>query len=170
MEHWREIRSFQGYSVSDLGNVRNDATGRYMTLLQNQHGVINVGLTKDLIQHKRSVARLVATAFLDEPPAETFDTPINLDGDRSRNVVENLMWRPLWFARKYFQQFEDGGPCSFAFPIEDTNTGEVFESSWQAATTFGLLDREILIATVNRTYVWPTYQMFRKIQNRYQAA
>lgn len=168
METWREIRSFPGYSVSDLGRVRNDVTGRLMTLLQNQHGVLQVGLTKNLTQHRRAVAKLVATAFLQEPPAE-FDTPINLDGDRSHNVVENLMWRPRWFAVKYFQQFYENC-CSFNYPIEDIKTGDVFETSWHAATTCGLLDREILVATLNRTYVWPTYQIFRKVQNRYQAA
>ena len=171
METWREIRTFPGYSVSDFGNVRNDETGRIMTLLQNQHGVITVGLTKNLTQHKRSVAKLVATAFIQESSPQ-FDTAVHLDGDRTNNLVENLVWRPRWFATKYYRQLEELNEynCAFTSPVEEIKTGIVFDTSWHATVVFGIMDREILISILNRTYVWPTYQMFRKAQNRYQAA
>lgn len=160
MDEWREVREFPGYSVSRDGLVRNDETGRFMTLLRNQGGIINVGLTKNLVQYKRSVTVLVAEAFLPTHPLESFDTPINLDGDRSNNHVDNLMWRPRWFAVKYFQQFTNG-LRGYSVPIIDINSGEQFQTSWEAATKYGLIDREIMIATLNRTYVWPTYQRFR---------
>jgi hypothetical protein len=162
MEVWLPLTSFPGYSVSDEGRVRNDHTGRILALMRNQHGVIHVGLSRDLVQHKRSVAVLVASAFCPKlaQHREAFDTPINLDGDRSNNRASNLMWRPKWFAVKYFRQFNEelrGFDC----PIVEVISGMQFENSWQAATMFGLLDREILVATMNRTYVWPTYQKFR---------
>lgn len=137
-----------------------------MSLLRNQNEVINVGLTKNKTQHKRAVARLVATAFLQKPRNPTFDTPINLDGDRMNNSVENLMWRPRWFAIKYAEQFKRN-ECGFLVPIIDVKSGEVYETSWDAATSCGLLDREIKLAVLNNTFVWPTYQMFRVSQNRY---
>lgn len=163
MEVWREIRAFPGYSVSDEGRVRNNETGRTMALLKNQNGIVNVGLTKDLVQYKRSVAILVASVFVPKLPQhrEAFDTPINLDGDRTNNHVTNIMWRPRWFAVKYFRQFREGYQIGFAMPIEEATTGEQFKSSWDAATKYGLLDREIFVSTINRTYVWPTYQKFR---------
>ena len=115
------------------------------------------------IQFKRGVALLVAKAFLEPPALETFDTPINLDGDRYNNCVENLTWRPRWFAVKYHQQF-DGHTPKFNCQIQEIHTGFRFANSMVAATMFGLLDEEIYQATLNRTYVWPTYQEFRVVQ------
>lgn len=160
---WREIDEFPDYSVSNEGQVSNNRTGRILALTRNQHGIVQVGLTKDLLQYKRSVTLLVARAFLDPPAILTFTTPINLDGDRTNNHIENLMWRPKWFAIRYHKQFNNERR-GFREPIMETHTGEKFKNSWQAATKYGLLDREILIATLNRTYVWPTYQQFRVIK------
>lgn len=161
MEEWREIDEFPGYSVSEYGFVRNDETNYQLAILVNQHGVANVGLTKDRVQHKRSVALLVATAFLTPHPLEAFDTPINLDGDRRNNRVDNLMWRPRPFAIKYHNQFDDGKRSSIVRPLQDISTKEVYENSMEAAMANGLLDREIFLAIVNHTYVWPTFQRFR---------
>ena len=160
-EVWRIIPEFPNYSVSDLGRVRNDEMGYIMTQLRNQHGVVHVGLTRNLVQYRRSVALIVASAFVPKLN-EHFDTPIHLDGDRFNSEVENLMWRPKWFAARYHQQFKNG-ERGFKVPVLDTKTGERFKTSWEAALKYGLIDREILVATTNRTYVWPTYQVFRVI-------
>jgi hypothetical protein len=162
LEVWRSIREFPGYSVGDEGHVRNDDTGRIMAMLVNQHGIGYVGLTKNYRQYKRSVAVLVATAFTPKlaQHRDAFDTPINLNGDRIDNRASNLMWRPRWFAVKYFRQFHSN-ERGFNVPIEEIGTRERFKTSWDAALKYGLLDREILVATLNRTYVWPSYQRFR---------
>ena len=165
MEDWREITEFPGYSVSDCGRVRNDETGRILVIQVNQTGVPNVGLVKnpgtpDRTQCKRSVALLVASTFLPLHEQESFDTPINLDGDRLNNHVHNLMWRPRWFAVRYFEQFRSSMRWGFYTPIEDQK-GERYENSWEAALKNGLLDQDIYIAALNHTYVWPTYQVFR---------
>lgn len=162
MDEWAPIEEFPGYAVSSDGRVRNIDTGRLLVLTRNQQGVIQVGLMKDGAQFKRGVALLVAKAFLPPPPSPAFNTPINLDGDRSNCSIDNLVWRPRWFAIKYHQQFYND-QRGFNDPIVDIKTGEEFEDSWEAATKYGLIDREILIATLNRTYVWPTYQEFRVI-------
>lgn len=162
MDDWRYIEDFPGYSVSSTGRVRNDETGRLMALLQNQHGVVNVGLMRKGVQYKRSLALLVCLAYLPAPKLPNFDTPIHLDGDKSNNDVSNLMWRPRWFAIMYQQQFTNGRR-GFSSPVQELATGEIFQSSWEAAIKFGLLDREIMTATLNRTYVGPTFQRFRVI-------
>lgn len=162
LTEWQQIRSFPGYSVSDTGHVRNDDNGRIMAKLINQSGVVNVGLTKNKVQYKRSVALLVADAFLVPPRHQTFTTPINLNGDRTDNTVENLLWRPRWFATKYFHQFRSG-PVSPVLAVEELNTHEQFESSWIAATSYGLLDVDVRVSTISLTEVWPTYQRFRSI-------
>lgn len=162
IERWKEIPDFPGYSVSSHGRVVNDETGREMAITQNQGGVTMVGLTKGLKQYRRSVTLLVADAFLDplETPT-TFDTPIQLDGDRWNNRVDNLMWRPRAFAVKYHRQFER--EPFVPVPIYEEATGEEFPTSREAAVKYGLLETEIFRALRNKTYVWPTYQIFHLV-------
>lgn len=161
MEKWREIDDFPGYSVSHLGHVRNDDTGRTMTLTVNQQGIVMVGLSRDHEQYKRSVTLLVANAFLEIPANDNFDTPIQLDGDRMNNHVDNLMWRPRWFAIRYHQQFKDPKRQGFTVPVVNLADGIVYKDAMEASVEFGLLANDLTRAIVNRTYVFPTYQEFR---------
>lgn len=161
-ERWEDIFEFPGYSVSDWGRVLNDRTGFFIKPTLNSRGVAIVGLMKGGIQHKRALAPLVANAYVQRDPRQgSFDTPINLDGDRMNNHYTNLMWRPLWFARKYSKQFTDGH-ATFDAPIEDVETRIVYANSISAAITHGLLDLEIYLSMINNTYVWPTGQVFRQ--------
>lgn len=169
MESWRPIDTFPDYEVSDWGNVRNIRIRRLLAIYPNTHGIPMVGLSRQsertylrAPQHKRSIALLVANAFIEPPTLEKFNTPINMDGDRFNNHIDNLTLRPLWFARAYHQQFHKP-PRGFNYPIEEVKTGEYFKTSWDAAIKYGLLDREILLATLNHTYVWPTFQTFRVV-------
>lgn len=167
-EEWREIAEFPGYSVSETGAVRNNDTGRIMARQINSRGIVYVGICKRgpdnlVVQHKRSVTVLVAQNFLPQPSKE-FDTPIHLDGDRLNNSVSNILWRPRWFAIKYAQQFQQDGP-SFNRPVQIVETEEVYKSSWEAAVTLGLLDREIAMSVMTRCYVWPIFQHFKLVEN-----
>lgn len=159
MENWREIDFFPGYSVSDQGRVRADKTGRILSLSENQYGLIHVGLMKDGVQYHRSVPLLVARAFLLQDN-ELFDTPINLDGDRHNNRLENLLWRPRWFAIRYNQQFRQPYENPITSRIVDLKTGETSENSMECAQRYGLLEQDLVLSILNRTYVWPTYQEF----------
>lgn len=163
MQEWREIVGFSGYSVSDVGFVRNDETDRIMRTTMNTHGIETVGLMQMGVQRKRSVAVLVGDAFIRTARSIQFNTPINLDGDRTNNRATNLAWRPLWFARKYHQQFHIG-PRGFACPVQNIQTGEVFKTSWDAATIQGLLEQDLVMAILNRTYVFPLYQTFTLLE------
>jgi hypothetical protein len=159
MQEWREIVGFSGYSVSDAGRIQNDDTGRIMRTYRNTRGIETVGLMYRGVQHKRSVAVLVADAFIRTARSIHFDTPINLDGDRSNNRVTNLAWRPMWFARKYHTQFKTG-PQGFACPVKNLDTEEVYQTTWDAAVLLGLLERELVMSILSRTYVFPLYQVF----------
>jgi len=134
-----------------------------MALTMNQLGIVQVGFSKNGRYFKRAVAPLVAHAFIPRPLGP-FDTPINLDGDRSNNFVENLMWRPRWFAVKYHKQFKRSTSNRTSYPVMDTKSGEIFPSEFDAAITFGLLVDDLRHAIANRTYVWPTYQVFDYIE------
>lgn len=163
MEDWRKIESFKDYSVSNLGRVKNDVTGRVLAVVRDRNGSTSVGLFKDRHLHRRSLSLLVATAFLKEPRERSFNCPINLDGNRSNNQVDNLMWRPRWFAIKYTRQFHDEWSHypDYIYPVEEVNTKQRFDSCWEASTTQGILVHDVHLSTETDLCVWPTRQTFR---------
>lgn len=160
-ETWVEISEFPGYAVSNHGRIMNTRTELIKRPTKNQQGIPNVLLMLDGAQHRRSVALLVASNFLPPPTRVAFDTPINLDGNRENNQVSNLEWRPRWFALKYHAQFKD--PVSFGFDheIELIQTGEIFENVRDAAKQYGLLEKEVVLSTHNRSRVFPTWHEFK---------
>lgn len=161
-ELWKTIDGFDNYSVSNFGRVRSNWSERILITYANQSGTEQVGLMLNGKQYHRSVSLLVAKAFIPQPSGP-FDTPINLDGNRSNNHVDNLVWRPRWFAIKYNKQFKEEIPYEFQInvPIEDMKTGEVTKNSFECAKKYGLLENEIIMGIVNNITVWPTYQKFR---------
>lgn len=168
--NWKPIPAFPEYVVSDGGLVCH--VRRHHPLLPSLNkktGHVSVCMQRDGRSYNRSLALLVAKAFLPDPPLETFNTPIHLNGDRTNNEVTNLMWRPLWFARKYIEQFHNN-QRGFKVPVEIIETGEQFPNSWEAAIKYGLIDRQILIATFSNRTVWPTGQTFRPLQNLHSIA
>jgi len=162
-EKWETIRNFDNYSISNYGRVRSEKSERILAQSQNQFGVVYVGLVRDGKQYHRSVPLLVARAFIPNQ-LEAFDTPINLNGDRYDNRVENLAWRPRWFAIKYNQQFRNPYMDPILDPIKDLKTNEVSENSFEAAIRYGLLESDLVLSILDRTYVWPTYQQFDMVQ------
>ena len=163
-EHWKAIEWFPEYSVSNCGRVRTNKSGRILSVSPNQFGVVQVGLMREGVQYHRSVPLLVAKAFLPIRPGP-FDTPINLDGDRNNNHVDNLVWRPRWFAVKYNRQFRYPSERHISHPLADLKTNEISPNSFECAKRYGLLEEEIVLAILNRTYVWPTYQEFKVIED-----
>ena len=162
-EKWSEIRNFENYSISTYGNVKAEKSGRILAVNQNQYGVVYVGLVRDGKQFHRSVSLLVANAFV-RRQFEPYDTPINLDGDRWNNRVDNLVWRPRWFAIRYNQQFRYPAINPIMDPIKDIKTGEISLNSFDCARRYGLLESDLVLSIENRTYVWPTYQEFAVIE------
>lgn len=162
-EHWRLIEHFPDYSVSDHGRVRTDKSDRILALSVNQSGLVQVGLMYNGVQRHKSVPLLVAKAFVPEPGG-AFDTPINLDGDRRNNHMDNLAWRPRWFAIRYNQQFRYPYEYPILVPIVDLKTGVVSPNSFECSKEYGLLEKDLVLSILNRTYVWPTYQEFGVIE------
>lgn len=164
VETWREIEGFENYSVSDFGRVRSNWSERILITYQNQSGLVQVGLMQNGKQKHRSVPLLVAKTFIPQPSGP-FDTPINLDGDRYNNHVDNLAWRPRWFAIKYNQQFKEPYENRIEAPIQDFKTGEITANSIECAKRYGVLEQEVVLAVLNNTYVWPTYQRLRIVED-----
>lgn len=163
MDDWKTVQGFPEYSINRLGEVKRKSNNRLLTYKVNQYNVIYVGLMRDNRQRQRSVALLVASTFLPHSN-EAMDTPIHLNGDRFDNRVENLVWRPRWFAVQYNRQFKHGYDNPIVVPIEDLETREQFATSFDCAIKYGLLERDVVLSILNRTYTWPTYQQFGIIE------
>lgn len=163
-EEWRNVVDFPEYLVSNYGEVRSLRTERLLKPHVNQRNVSYVVLVLDHVQKNRSISKLVADAFLEPPIRPVFNTPINRNGDRTDNVVTNLLWRPRSFAIMYVRQFNYPLRHGFRQPVVEYDTEEVYPNTFEAAITFGLLDIDVAKAALNQAgykkYVFPTDQRF----------
>lgn len=160
MSEWKEIPGFPLYQVSRYGQVKRNDRENSVGVHLNQQDVAYVSLMRGDEQFHRGLARLVALAFIPKS-IETFDTPINLDGDRLNCDVGNLMWRPRWFAIQYHMQFKSRWAEPIEAQLRDMESGDVYEGSWDVSTRFGLLEKDVVGSVENYTVCWPTYQRFQ---------
>ena len=90
MEEYKDIVGFENYEVSNKGRVRNKNTNCHLWNSENEEGYEFVRLSNKCKQTHKRIHRLVAEAFIPNPLNKRFVT--HIDGDRSNNKVENLMW------------------------------------------------------------------------------
>ena len=162
MTDWRAIPGFPLYVINEEGQVRRKDREHPVRVHLNQQNVAYVSLMRGDEQFHRGLARLVLKTFVPQK-LDAFDTPINLDGDRMNCHVDNLMWRPRWFAIQYHHQFKVRFEDPIEQPIIDVDTGRHFQGSWDACTKLGLLEKDLVASIDNLTVVWPTYQRFQLI-------
>ena len=89
-EIYRIIDEYDNYSVSTLGNVKNNKTGRIMKGTKNTNGYLIVGLRKNGIRETHHVHRLVALAFIPNP--ENKMCVDHVFNDKTDNRAEVLRW------------------------------------------------------------------------------
>lgn len=159
MEEWVPLLGYPGYSASSLGRIRNDRRERVLTVVQLPTTYAYVGLIKDGQQVKRSVSKLISETFLPSPVQPSFNTPIHLDGDLANCAVNNLDWRPRWFAMKHTMQFRRELP-TYPDPVREVRSEEVFDNAWEPVFRFGLLYMDLILSISNKTYVFPTMQTY----------
>lgn len=154
-EKWCRINEFPGYQISTFGNVRGYHPNHYLKWAYGRKGFPTVSLVLNGRNYTRSVPMLVARHWLPEPMREDFNTPIHLDGDRTLCHVENLMWRPRWFAISYHKErIEDPFPL-WKRPIEIIETQEIFDQPRDCAMQHGVLEWGIFHSIYNDRPIFP---------------
>lgn len=133
------------YEISNLGNVRNKASGRLLKPRKSSNGYLRVILYKGDGTYKNySVHRLVANAFL--------PNPLNLpevnhkDFNKLNNSVDNLEW----CSRQY------NAECSLSKPVAqfslDGRLLNTYKSTMDAQRQTGICNQSISECCNGRRY------------------
>lgn len=91
MEDWKTSVEFPAYEVSTLGRIRNKATGKILKPLLDK-GYHRVNIYEAGKMYRRSVHRLVLSAFIPNEDAKTKCQVNHKDGNKTNNHLENLEW------------------------------------------------------------------------------
>lgn len=92
------IKDYPNYSVSRLGNVRNDKTGRILKPGITR-GYLRVCLCKNGEHKNYRVHRLVAEAFIPNPLG--LPQVNHIDENKLNNRAENLEWCTIQYNQEY---------------------------------------------------------------------
>ena len=87
MEQWLKCEEFENYSVSSLGNLRNDKTGRLLKLQFNNRGAYKYSFPE---KKQRLIHRVIAKAFI--PNLDNLPVIDHINRNPADNRVENLRW------------------------------------------------------------------------------
>lgn len=86
------IVGFEGYFVTEDGQVYSAKTGRYLKPWVCGNGHYQVSLSKDGQTYKRFVHTLVAEAFITKPQTDEKLVVHHINGNKLDNNVTNLDW------------------------------------------------------------------------------
>lgn len=155
-ERWVTIPGFERYEISDLGNIYNTRYRQPMRISRSQHGHTKITLTaEDGSRHDRSVAKLVAEAFV-AAPNRNCDHLMILDGDLGNVAAYNLAWRPRSFAWSYTHQLRVPQPIHYHnLRVLNVTQQIEYKSIIEAGMAEGLLFDDIWRSTYMGSRVYP---------------
>ena len=148
-ETWKDIQGYGGYyQISDAGNVRSltriDCSNHVRKagtpkMILNQYGYNKVCLSKDGIEKRFFVHRLVALHFVDNPNG--LECVNHLNEDKTDNRAVNLEWCTREYNNNFGTRNERIARIqSKKTAMIDVTTGHVlrvFESAHEAALAIG---------------------------------
>ena len=90
MEEFRIVDEFDNYSISNLGNVRNDKKGTFIKGRNNGRGYLRVTLFKNGIRQMFSIHRLMGIAFIEN--VNNCGEIDHINRNSLDNRLDNLRW------------------------------------------------------------------------------
>lgn len=134
---WLPIPRFPNYEICVDGTVLDLEREEEVSASHNQHGLLRVNLIdEDGVRRTMPVKNLVAHTF-SEPPTDLMDTVIVVDYDQQNCHVENLSWRPRWFAHQYSKQRFEARQPRYRMSVANVITGLVYPDIVQASLDHG---------------------------------
>lgn len=89
-EIWKVVEDLPRYEISNHGRLRNKETGRVLKTHVSKLGYEEINIRFNNTLHFRSIHRLVAKAFIQNP--ENKPEVNHIDENKLNNTVENLEW------------------------------------------------------------------------------
>lgn len=164
-ERWSHLKEhgLSDYDVSDQGHIRSHYTTLRLAVFKSGTQTPTIPLYEDGGRASTKIlSRLVASQFVDGFD-ETNNTPIHLNGMKNDCRAENLMWRPLWYARLYHDQWAGLRPPYIPDPVRNTRTGEVYETARIASQVLGILELDIYNSIFEHTPTRLTGQIYEYV-------
>ena len=145
-----ELYGCKQYEISTRGEVRHVRNRRLRAQSVNQYGFPFHTLQEHGYDGRRvsvPVARAVARTFLGEPsPRMPSPTVMHKDGDRMNCALENLVWRPRAYARRYSDSFNEPYEASGRFVLAVDASSRVlndYASEGDLAQAYGVLVSDV---------------------------
>lgn len=164
-EQWRNIPDFSNYDVSNFGRIYNSKRDVIMQTSRTSFGHIKITMSADWDgkRYTRSVAQLVAQAFV-AAPNYLCDHVVQLDGNLSNVMFDNLAWRPRGFAWKYTHQLKCNQPIYYKnLPVMNMITEAEYDCIIDAGMSEGLLFDDIWRSTYTGAEIFPDDAVFEVI-------
>lgn len=135
-EELRIIERFPNYSVSFDGTIINNKTNRILKPSIDSDGQYRVNLSQGFGRRPKTVKvhRIVAEAFCYHPNG--YSNVIHIDGNRSNNRADNLIWTRAVTGTK----------------VQVVETREIFDSLHECAAFFGVGPERVLRCLQNPRY------------------
>ena len=162
MNDWVPVENFPDYEVSYAGEVRLARSRRLLKPSRTTRGNAKITLRKDNVSCTRSLPLIVAKVHLyNVYNPEIFNTPIHLDFNLMNCHVDNLMWRPLWFAREYHNQIDLSTYTHNTISLIDLETNKTYIGFREICETNGFVWRHVYRSCTRAEYVFPTTKLYR---------
>ena len=116
----KEIKDFPGYFVTEDGRVYSTKYNKLKELTkQENQGYYAIYLEKDKKQYRKSIHRLVAETYIQNP--NNLPQVNHIDEDKKNNHISNLEWVTQ-------QQNIIHSNCRWIYRIENIKTGDIIET------------------------------------------